>query len=41
MLMVDGFPKALSGDVVSMEWCPSMDLIALLTSDAQVAVHRV
>ena len=32
--------KSLSGDVVSMAWCPKMDLIALVTSDSQLMVHR-
>lgn len=32
--------KVLSGDVVHMEWCPTMDLIALVTADSQLMVHR-
>ena len=36
-----GGPKAVSGDVIAMEWCPTMDLIALITTDSQILVHRV
>jgi hypothetical protein len=32
--------KVSSGDVVNMEWCPTMDLVALVTSDSQLMVHR-
>ena len=39
--VLDGFPRALGADVVQMEWCPSMDLLAILTSDSHLAVHRV
>ena len=39
--VLDGFPKGLSGDVLGLEWCPTMDLIALITSDSQILVHRV
>ena len=38
--VLEGFPKGVSGDVLAMEWCPTMDLLALVTSDSQVAVHR-
>eukprot|EP00967_Tisochrysis_lutea_P148819 scaffold284914_cov32-Tisochrysis_lutea.AAC.1 len=39
--VLSGFPKGLAGEVVAMEWCPTMDLIAIATSDLQVAVYRV
>lgn len=32
--------KVIGGDVVLMEWCPTMDLLALVTSDSQLLVHR-
>eukprot|EP00964_Phaeocystis_antarctica_P089968 scaffold57487_cov61-Phaeocystis_antarctica.AAC.8 len=39
--VLEGFPKGCGGDVLAMEWCPTMDLIALITSDSQILVHRV
>jgi hypothetical protein len=33
-------PKGLSSDVVAMEWCPTMDLLALVTEDRQLMVYR-
>ena len=33
-------PKGLSSDVVALEWCPSMDLLALATEDRQLVVYR-
>ena len=39
--ILEGFPKGCGGDVLAMEWCPTMDLIALITSDSQILVHRV
>ena len=33
-------PKGLSSDIVAMEWCPTMDLLALVTADSQLMVHR-
>ena len=38
--LLSGFPKSTSGEVVAMEWSPTMDLIAIATSDSQVAVVR-
>ena len=32
--------KVLGGDVMHMDWCPTMDLIALVTADSQLMVHR-
>jgi hypothetical protein len=32
--------RNLGSDVVNMEWCPTMDLIALVTADSQLMVHR-
>ena len=40
-VVLAGFPKGLSGEVVAMEWCPTMDLLAIATSDSQVSVYRV
>jgi len=36
-----GFPRGLGGELVAMEWCPTMDLLAIATTDSQVAVYRV
>ena len=33
--------KAVGGEIVRMEWCPTMDLIALVTADSQLLVHRL
>ena len=32
--------KIVSGEVMLMEWCPTMDLLALATTDSQLMVHR-
>ena len=32
--------KVIGGEVVRMEWCPTMDLLALVTADSQLMVHR-
>ena len=32
--------KSLGGDISCMEWCPTMDLLALVTADSQLMVHR-
>ena len=33
-------PKGLSSDVIAIEWCPTMDLLALVTEDRQLMVFR-
>jgi hypothetical protein len=30
----------LSSDIKAMEWCPTMDLIALLTSENVISIYR-
>lgn len=40
---VKGFrkgPKSLSSDLVAVEWCPTMDLLALATENRQLMVYR-
>ena len=32
--------QVISGDVTHMEWCPTMDLLAVVTSGTQLMVHR-
>ena len=32
--------KVVSGEVTRMEWCPTMDLLALVTADSSLMVHR-
>ena len=32
--------KSLTGQITAMEWCPTMDLLALVTADSQLMVHR-
>ena len=32
--------KSLPSEVIVQEWCPTMDLIALVTFDSQLMVHR-
>ena len=32
--------KSVSGEIAHVEWCPTMDLIALVTADSQLMVHR-
>eukprot|EP00965_Chrysotila_dentata_P173635 5732220-Pleurochrysis_carterae.AAC.1 len=39
--MLDGFPKAMGTSVQATEWCPTMDLLAVLFVDGALAVHRV
>ena len=39
--VLSGFPKGLPNDMLAMEWCPTMDLLALIMSDSQILVHRV
>ena len=38
--ILSGYPKGLSGDILAMEWCPTMDLIAICTEE-HLAVHRL
>jgi anaphase-promoting complex subunit 4 len=33
--------RGISVDVVLAEWCPTMDLLALVTADNQLHVHRL
>ena len=33
--------KPLSGQVLLASWCPAMDLLALVTLDNQLAIHRL
>jgi anaphase-promoting complex subunit 4 len=33
--------KGTTTDVRLASWCPSMDLLALVTSDGQLALHRL
>ena len=32
--------RPIGADIVAMEWCPTMDLLALITVDSQLMVHR-
>ncbi len=37
-LLID---KTLGGEVKLMEWCPTMDLLAIITIQNELAVHRL
>ena len=38
--VLEGFPRGVGNEVLHMQWCPTMDLLAIVTSDSHVAVHR-